>query len=70
MPIQSMTKRTQQAKLNSAVAVIAMQIAKNNKDQNWVKAARAKKLLLNSRAMILKKYGNQARQQYMSEVNK
>lgn len=68
LPVQTMVKRSQQAKMNSAIAVIAMQIAKKSNDINWQKAARAKKLLVASRGKILSKYGMQAKQEYMKDL--
>jgi hypothetical protein len=70
LPIQSMMKRTQSAKMDSAIAIIAMSIAKKNRDMNWVKASKAKKLLLASRANIMRKYGNEARREYMQSSSK
>lgn len=69
MPVQSMVKRTQEAKMNAAIAVIAMQLAKKNNDINAKKATIGKKLLLGARANILMRYGNMARQQYMQTLN-
>jgi hypothetical protein len=64
-----MVKRTQKAKMNSAIAIIAMQLAKNNKDINVRKAVLGKKILLTARATILKRYGNIARQAYMKNLS-
>lgn len=69
IPVQSMVKRTQKAKMNSAIAVIAMQLAKDNRDLNARKAMIGKKLLLSARANILKRYGNAARQDYMKRLS-
>ena len=68
-PIQSMVKRTREAKMNSAIAVIAMQIAKRNKDVMYIRASRGKKMLIAARKSILQKYGNIARQEYLSNMN-
>lgn len=69
MPTQSLVKRTQEAKMNAAIAIIAMQIAKKNNDINARKASIGKKLLLGARANIMMRYGNMARQQYMQSLN-
>ncbi len=69
IPVQSMVKRTQKAKMNAAIAIIAMQIAKNKKDINARKAAVGKKLLITARNNIIKRYGNTARQEYMARMN-
>lgn len=70
MPVQSMVKRTQEAKMNAAISVIAMNIAKQRNDINARKASIGKKLLIGARATILQRYGAMARQQYMQNMNK
>lgn len=70
IPVQSMVKRTQKAKMNAAIAIIAMQLAKDKKDSNARKAMLGKKILLAARANILKRYGNTARQVYMKNLSK
>lgn len=69
MPVQSMVKRSQEAKMNAAIAVIALQLARQNNDINAKKAAIGKKLLLSARANIMMRYGNMARQKYMQSLN-
>lgn len=57
----SMVKRSQEAKKNAGVSVIAMQLAKNNKDQLWKKANRFKAMFMAAKAAINRKYGPSAR---------
>jgi hypothetical protein len=70
LPIQSMVKRSQEAKMNSAIAIIAMQIAKSKNDQDAKRAAIGRNLLLTARANVLMKYGGIARQKYMQNLSK
>ncbi len=69
MPVQSMIKRSQEAKMNAAIAVIAMQIAKNKNDQDARRASIGKKMLLTARANVMAKFGGMARQKYMQSLN-
>lgn len=69
MPQQTMVKRSASAKMNAAIAVLAMQIATKHNDINSRKAKLAKALLLRSRAAIFQRYGNMARQMYVQHMN-
>jgi hypothetical protein len=69
MPQQTMVKRSAAAKMDAAIAVLAMQIASKNNDINFRKAKLAKKLLINSRVAIFQRYGNMARQLYVQHMN-
>jgi hypothetical protein len=69
MPQQTMVKRSAVAKMDAAIAVLAMQIAAKNNDINFRKAKLAKKLLMSSRLAIFQRYGNMARQLYVQHMN-
>lgn len=57
----SMVRRTQEAKKNAGVSVIAMQLAKNGQDQLWKKASKFKAMFMAAKTAINKKYGPTAR---------
>ena len=65
----SFIKRTKEAKMNASIAAIAAKLAKTNNDILWQKSNRAKKLFIASKAGILKKYGPQARVEWMKLMN-
>lgn len=62
-------KRTKDAKMNAGIAAIASKLAKTNNDILWQKSNRAKKLFIVSKNAILKKYGPQARVEWMKSAN-
>lgn len=62
-------KRTKEAKMNAAIAAIAAKLAKTNNDVLWQKSNKAKRLFMASKAGILKKYGPQARIEWMKSIN-
>ena len=57
----SMVKRSQEAKKNAGVSVIAMQLAKNNQDQLWKKASKFKAMFMAAKMAVNRKYGPTAR---------
>ena len=65
----SFVKRTKEAKMNASIAAIAAKLAKTNNDILWKKSNKAKKLFIVSKAGILKKYGPQARVEWMKSMN-
>lgn len=65
----SFVKRTKEAKMNAGIAAIAAKLAKTNNDILWQKSNRAKKLFIASKVGILKKYGPQARVEWMKSMN-
>jgi len=67
MQQSTMVKRSSEAKKNAAIASIAMQLAKTKNDVLSEKASKHKKLLTAAREAILKKYGPQARSEYMKK---
>lgn len=62
-------KRTKEAKMNAGIAAIASKLAKTNNDILWQKSNRAKNLFISSKNAILKKYGPQARVEWMKSMN-
>lgn len=60
----SMVKRSQDAKKNAGVSVIAMQLAKNNQDQLWKKASKFKAMFMAAKMAINRKYGPSAKVQW------
>lgn len=61
----SFVKRTRDAKMNAGIAAIATKLAKENNDILFKKSSMAKRMFMNSKMQILKKYGAQARMEYM-----
>ena len=61
----SFVKRTRDAKMNAGIAAIATRLAKENNDILFKKSSRAKRMFMTSKTQILKKYGAQARIEYM-----
>lgn len=65
----SFVKRTREAKMNAAIAAIASKLAKQNNDILWQKSNRSKRLFIASKNAIIKKYGPQARVEWMKASN-
>ena len=61
----SFVKRTRDAKTNAGIAAIATKLAKENNDILFKKSSIAKRMFMTSKMQILKKYGAQARMEYM-----
>ena len=61
----SFVKRTRDAKMNAGIAAIATKLAKENNDILFKKSSIAKRMFMTSKIQILKKYGAQARMEYM-----
>lgn len=68
--VNSYAKRTKQAKDNAAIAVLAMQMAKDEHDPWQRKAAGLKKKFFEFKAKILQKYGPRARSKYFANKSK
>jgi hypothetical protein len=60
----TMVKKTREAKRNSAIGVISMNMAKQNDDIQWRKANKYKQLFVAAKQAILKKYGNKAKAEW------